>query len=198
MMMNGNCNKGRGLAMAAMVLGMGLGSAMAQSGDMSSMSGTGKAKASTQDKLFLKNASDGSLFEIKTSELALKKSNSDDVKKYAQQMIDDHNKLMTQMQPVAAQAGVTPPTDLVSKMHKAEYKKLQGLSGDAFDQEYIKAQMTDHQKSDADFKMEASSGMLPDEKAAAAQGEPIVAQHLQMIQQIGQAHNVTMGSSSTM
>ena len=177
-----------GLA-TAMALTLGVGSTMAQ---------TSTTKASTQDKLFLKNASDGSLFEIKTSELALKKSNSDDIKKYAQQMIDDHNKMMTQMQPIAAQAGVTPPTNLVTKMHKAEYKKLEGLSGDAFDQEYIKAQLTDHQKSDADFKMEASSGTLPDEKAAAQQGLPIIEQHLQEIQQIAQAHNVTMPSGSSM
>lgn len=174
---------------AAMVLTAGFSSATAQ---------TGMGKASAQDKLFLKNASDGSLFEIKTSQLALKKSNSEDIKKYAQQMIDDHTKLMTQMQPVAAEAGVTPPTTLVGKMHKAEYKKLEGLSGDAFDQEYIKAQITDHQKSDADFKMEASSGSLPSEKAAAQQGLPIIEQHMQEIQQIAQAHNVSMPSSSSM
>ncbi len=159
------------------------------SGSMSGMNMPGQA--STQDKMFLKTASDGSLFEIKTSQLALQKSNSADVKQYAQQMIDDHNKLMEQMKPVAAEAGVTPPTDLVSKMHKAEYKKLQGLSGDAFDQAYIKAQLMDHQQTEQAFKTEESSGQLADEKSAATQGQPVIDDHMQKIQQIAQAHNVS-------
>ena len=168
---------------------------MSGQGTMGSMSGMNMpGKASTQDKTFLKTASDGSLFEIKTSELALQKSNSPDVKQYAQQMIDDHNKLMDQMKPVATEAGVTPPTDLVSKMHKAEYKKLQGLSGDAFDQQYIKDQYMDHQQTEQAFKTEESSGQLADEKTTTNQGQPIIDDHMQKIQQLAQAHNVQVSS----
>ncbi len=194
----------RGFASAGMVLVLSLGTALAQTGTGSqtqtapgagtsgSMSGMNMpGQASTQDKMFLKAASDGSLFEIKTSQLALQKSNSADVKQYAQQMIDDHTKLMEQMKPVAAEAGVTPPTDLVSKLHKTEYKKLQGLSGDAFDQAYIKAQLMDHQQTEKAFKTEESAGQLADEKAAATQGQPIIDDHMQKIQQIAQAHNVS-------
>ena len=203
------------VAAAGMALALGLGTALAQtqttggspasngmntpgamngpggsmSGAMAGMSGQGQA--SPQDKNFLKTASDGSLFEIKTSQLALQKSNSADVKSYAQQMIDDHNKLMEQMKPVAAGAGVTPPTDLVSKLHKTEYKHLQGLSGDAFDQAYIKAQLMDHQQTAQAFKTEESSGQLADEKTAATPGQPIIDDHMQKIPQIAQAHNVS-------
>ncbi len=161
-------------------------------GSMSGMNMPGKASA--QDKTFLKTAADGSLFEIKTSELALQKSSSPDVKQYAQQMIDDHNKMMEQMKPVATEAGVTPPTDLVSKLHKTEYKKLQGLSGDAFDQQYIKDQVMDHQQTETAFKTEESSGQLSDEKTLANQGQPIIDDHMQKIQQIAQAHNVQASS----
>ncbi len=162
---------------------------------MGSMSGMNMpGKASSQDKDFLKAASDGSLFEIKTSELALQKSSSSDIKQYAQQMIDDHNKLMEQMKPVATEAGVTPPTDLVSKMHKSEYKKLQALSGDAFDQQYIKDQYMDHQQTEQAFKTEESSGQLADEKTAATQGQPVIDDHMQKIQQLAQSHNVQVSS----
>ena len=159
------------------------------SGSMSGMNMPGQASA--QDKTFLKAANDGSLFEIKTSQLALQKSNSADVKQYAQQMIDDHTKLIGQMKPVAAEAGMTPPTELQSKLHKTEYKQLQGLSGDAFDQAYIKDQLMDHQQTEQAFKTEESSGQLADEKSAATQGQPIIDDHMQKIQQIAQAHNVS-------
>ncbi len=159
------------------------------SGSLSGLNTTNQASA--QDRTFLKAASDGSLFEIKTSQLALQKSNSADVKQYAQQMIDDHTKLMEQMKPVAAEAGVTPPTDLQSKLHKTEYKQLQGLTGDAFDQAYIKDQLMDHQQTEQAFKTEESSGQLADEKSAATQGQPTIDDHLQKIQQIAQAHNVS-------
>ena len=207
--------RNRGFASAGMVLVLGLGTALAQtgtarqtqptaganapgsmnspgggmSGSMSGMNMPGQA--SVQDKTFLKAATDGGLFEIKTSQLALQKSNSADVKQYAQQMIDDHTKLMEQMKPVAAEAGVTPQTDLQTKLHKTEYKKLQGLSGDAFDQAYIKDQLMDHQQTEQAFKTEESSGQLADEKSAATQGQPIIDDHMQKIQQIAQAHNVS-------
>ena len=163
--------------------------------DQASSTAQGSSGASMQDKKFLKLASDGSLFEIKTSQLALQKSQSDDIKQYAQQMIDDHNKLMDQMKPVAAQAGVTPPTDLVSAKHKALYTKLQGLSGSEFDKAYIQAQFKDHQETHNAFQTEETKGTLPAEKDAATQGQPVVDQHLTHIQQIAQAHNVSTGKS---
>ena len=145
--------------------------------------------ASPQDKMFLKNAGAGDMFEIQTSQLALQKSSSDDVKQFAQMMIDDHTKLENQMKPIVAEANVQPPTGLMGK-DKGEYKKLQGLSGDAFDKEYISAMVMDHSKVSKDFAAEANSGQLQDEKMAAAQNKPTVDMHLQKAQALAQAHGV--------
>ncbi len=184
---------------AGLVFALGLGTAMAQTtagsaGSAAASAATGAASA--QDKKFLVQATDGSLFEIKTSQLALQKSSSDDVKQYAQKMIDDHNTLMTQMKPVAMQANVTPQTDLMEAKHKKEYKQLEGLSGTAFDTQYIKDQTADHQTTVTAFQKEINSGSLPDEKSAAQQGLPIVQGHMQMIQQIAQSHNVTTNTGA--
>ncbi len=189
---------GKATAVLGWVLAVGTGAAMAQNGtspgDQASgnMPGpsAGSSTASVQDKKFLTTATDGSLFEIKTSQLALQKSQSDDIKQYAQQMIDDHNKLMDQMKPVASEAGVTPQTDLMMPKHKALYSKLEGLNGADFDKAYIKAQIADHKESHNAFQTEQQKGTLASEKSAAAQGQPIVDQHLQHIQQIAQAHGV--------
>lgn len=142
-----------------------------------------------QDKMFLRQAAEGGMFEIEAGKLALQKSSSDDVKQFAQHMIDDHSKLNEQMAPIAQKASVEPPKELKGK-EKKELQKLQGLSGQAFDTEYIQAMLKAHKNDSDAFKMEASNGQFPDEKQAAAQGGAIVDQHLQMIKQIAQAHNV--------
>ncbi len=178
-----------GIHVAAM-LALGVGTAVyAQSTSdaaTGAASAAGSTQASAQDKKFLMTATDGSLFEIKTSQLALQKSQNNDIKQYAQQMIDDHTKLMDQMKPVAQEAGVTPQTDLMMPKHKALYEKLQGLNGQAFDQAYIKAQVADHKDTEKAFHTEEQKGTLASEKAAAQQGQPIIDQHMQHIQQISQ------------
>ena len=163
------------------------GSAIAQS--------DASATGSAQDKKFAKVAMAGGLTEIQASQAALQKSNSDDVKKFAQQMIDDHTKLNDQMKPIASQLGVAVPTSPMPK-DQAMIAKMQNLSGDEFDKAYIKAMVKDHTKDDKEFTMEASSGQNADEKAAASQGDQIVKQHLQMAQDLAKAHNVPVAKSA--
>ncbi len=154
------------------------------------MQGMSSSTASSQDKAFLKQAAGGDMFEIQTSQLALQKSSSDDVKQFAQMMIDDHNALEMKMKPIVSEAGVTPPSSLMGKDEK-EYKKLQGLSGDAFDKEYIKAMIMDHTKVSKAFAEESQGGQLSDEKQAATANKPTVDMHLQKAQQLAQAHGVS-------
>ena len=143
-----------------------------------------------QDKMFLKQASEGDLFEIQAAQLALQKSSSDDVKQFAQMMIDDHTNMEHKMKPIAEEANVPPATSMSSKA-MAEYKKLQSLSGDDFDKEYIKAMVMDHSKVSKAFSTEASGGQLSDEKQAAMQNKPTVDLHLQKAQQLAQAHGIS-------
>jgi putative membrane protein len=95
------------------------------------------------------------------------------------------------MKPVAQQIGVAVPTN-VSKKDKATMGKLGALSGPAYDQAYIKDMVKDHKQDLSEFQMEASSGQDQTVKDAASQGSQVIAQHLQMIQQIAKDQNVTM------
>jgi putative membrane protein len=104
-------------------------------------------------------------------------------------MIDDHTKLNEQMKPVAQQVGVTPP-DQISKGDRKTIAKLQALSGSAYDQAYIKDMVKDHKQDLNEFQMEASSGQDQTAKDAANQGSKIIAQHLQMAQQMAKDQNV--------
>jgi putative membrane protein len=143
------------------------------------------------DKIFVKKALQGGMAEVQLGQLTLQKSNNDQVKQFAQHMIDDHTKLGEQMKPVAQQLGVSEP-DGVSKKDKATMAKLQALSGPAYDEAYIRDMVKDHKQDLSDFQTEASSGQDQTVKDAANQGSKVIAQHLQMIQQIAKDQNVNM------
>jgi putative membrane protein len=153
------------------------------------MNGT-QTGASITDRVFVKSAMQGGIAEVQLGQLTLQKSNNDQVKQFAQHMIDDHTKLNEEMKPVAQQLGVEIPTQ-VSKKDSKIITKLQALSGPAYDQAYIKDMVKDHKGDLSEFQAEASSGQDQTVKDAAAQGSKVIAQHLQMAQQLAKDQNVT-------
>src|SRR5277367_22550 len=158
------------------------------------MNGTqANGQPSALDSLFVKKALQGGIAEVQLGQLTLQKSNNDQVKQFAQKMIDDHTRLGDQMKPVAQQVGVAVPTE-PSKKDKQTMAKLQALSGSAYDQAYIKDMVKDHKQDLGDFQTEASSGQDQTVKDAANQGSKVIAQHLQMIQQIAKDQNVNVAS----
>ncbi|MBV8116184.1 MAG: DUF4142 domain-containing protein [Silvibacterium sp.] len=152
--------------------------------------------AQMQDKAFVRKAMEGGLAEVQLGQLASEKASSDDVKQFGQKMVSDHTKLNEQMQPVAHQLGVNLPTQL-SKKDQETKARLQSLSGTAFDNEYIKCMLKDHKKDAAEFKEEAQHTQNPGVQQAAQQGSQVIDQHLQLIEQIAQSHNVTDGKGKS-
>ena len=140
------------------------------------------------DKMFVKKAMQGNIAEVQLGQLTLQKSNNDQVKRFAQTMIDDHTKLNEQMRSVALQLSVEIPTE-VSKKDKSLIGKMQALSGPAYDQAYIKEMVKDHKQDLSDFHMEASNGHVKD---VATQGSKMISEHLQMAQQLAKEQNVDL------
>jgi putative membrane protein len=150
-------------------------------------------EASPVDRMFVKNALQGGIAEVQLGQLTLQKSNNDQVKQFAQKMIDDHTRMGDQMKPVAQQVGVAVPTE-PSKKDKQIMAKLQALSGSAYDQAYIKDMVKDHKQDLSEFQMEASSGQDAAVKDAATQGSQLISQHLQMAQQLAKDQNINLAS----
>ena len=155
------------------------------------MNGIQAGQPSPVDRMFVGKAMQGGLAEVQLGQLTLQKSTNPQVKEFAQRMIDDHTKLNEQMKPVAQQLGVTVP-DQISKGDRKTVAKLQTLSGSAYDQAYIKDMVKDHKQDLNEFQMEASSGQDQTAKDAANQGSKVIAQHLQMAQQMAKDQNVPL------
>jgi putative membrane protein len=143
------------------------------------------------DQAFLKKALEGGTAEVQLGQLAQQKSQSEDVKQFGQKMVQDHTQLGDQMKPIAQQLGVKEAKG-PSKKDKQLMAKLEGLSGQQFDEAYIQAMVKDHKQDLKDFQNEAQNAQDPNVKQAAQQGAGVISQHLQMIQQIAQSHNVAV------
>jgi putative membrane protein len=142
------------------------------------------------DQAFVAKALEGGVAEVQLGQLAEQKSQSNDVKQFAQKMVSDHTQMGEKwFKPVAKQIGASEPKG-PSKKDKKLIEKLQGLSGPEFDTEYIQAMVKDHKEDLKEFKNEAQSAQDPSVKQIAQQGAGIIQQHLQLIEQIAQAHNV--------
>ena len=130
------------------------------------------------DKMFMMKAAEGGMAEVQLGQLAADKASSNDVKDFGKQMSDDHSKANDQLKSIAAQKGVTLPTDLNAK-DKAEKDRLSKLSGEQFDKAYMQAMVKDHVKDVSEFKKESSMAKDNDVKNFASQTLPTLESHLE-------------------
>jgi putative membrane protein len=145
--------------------------------------GGGASAALTEpETTFIKKAAASDMTEIETSKVALTKATNADLKKFAQQMIDDHTKLSTSMKQIATAKNVQlPPRD---PSIDAMVSKLNGLSGKKFDEEYVKGQVAGHRDASKLFHTEGAQVRDPQLKQAVASATPIIDQHLQHVEQL--------------
>jgi len=97
-------------------------------------------------------------------------------------MVQDHSKANDELKQVAGAKGVGLPAGPDAKA-QAEMKKMQGLSGPAFDKHYMDHMVADHKQDIAAFEKEAKSGKDPEVKAFAEKSLPTLKEHLQLAQQ---------------
>lgn len=157
-----------------------------------------ETKTPKPDK-FWTEAAQGGMAEVMLANLALQKSQNEQVKTYAQMMIDDHTKANDELKTLAASKGATLPTEVNSKQ-KATMDKLSALASDAFDREYVKTQVKDHQKMAKLFQSQSEKGTDADVKAFAAKTLPVVQGHLEQARTLNDAMKAGKngGSSSKM
>ena len=136
----------------------------------------GAASAMT-DHEFLSEAIKGDNSEIALGKLAADKGGSVNVKTFGRVLITDHTQHLQQVSMLAKQMGVASPTESTPEAQQ-EQAKLNGLSGEAFDREFVNHMIMDHQKDIAEYKDEAK-GDSPVAKLA-AQSVPVLEKHLQL------------------
>jgi putative membrane protein len=115
--------------------------------------------AADDDKKILAMAAQSDQNEIALSKLAEEKSTNPDVKAFAHKMITEHTKMTASMKPFAESWGLTPPSGPDADTQK-ELDKLNSLSGNDFDKEYMSQMVSDHSKALSAFTTEAKDTRL--------------------------------------
>lgn len=157
--------------------------------NQSGMSGAAGATGSSAmltgaDKKGIMDMNMANMAEVAAGKMAVAKAQNPDVKAFAQQMIDDHSKALTDVQSLAQTKGVTLPTELDAK-HKAMAAKLDKLSGEKFDKEYMKnAGVSDHKTVHAMLMKDEKAAKDADVKALAGKMLPTVEQHMKSAEMI--------------
>lgn len=150
-----------------------------QTHEMKANSGAPMSEALT-DQAFVAKAAQAGMAEVELSQLALQKSKDDQVRSFAQQMVQDHEKANTELKSIAQKHGLQVPPKTDSK-HQQALEKLQGVSGAQFDAAYSKSMKMDHDKAVALFTDASKAERLnPDLKTFAAKTLPTLQTHHQL------------------
>jgi len=146
------------------------------------------AKAAVTDALFAEAAALGGLAEVSVSELGVRKATDPELKRFSQQMVDDHTRMNRELTTLAAQKQI-PLSRTPDPRAQFCAQSLSGLSGAEFDRCYAKAQFVLHLDAVATFEAEAERGQDSEVRALAAKALPRIKEHLEMIRPIAMKYD---------
>ena len=143
----------------------------------------GQAAAPSGGNEFVAQAVEDSIAEVELCELALQKCASEEVKAFAQQMIEEHSRMGTQLETLAGDKKIDMPKDLDSK-HKAAMRQMEKLSGDEFDRAFMQHNAKEHENDIKVFRHYAQNESDDAIRTLAENGAQMLEKHLQMARDI--------------
>jgi putative membrane protein len=135
-----------------------------------------------KDHEFVMKAAAGGELEVALGKLAADKATNADVKKFGQQMVDDHSKANDELKALAQSKNIdlSKAQEKAMKKADAEKEKLEKKSGADFDKAYMKMMVADHEKDVKEFEEASKHAEDVDIKAFAAKTLPTLQHHLDM------------------
>jgi putative membrane protein len=144
----------------------------------------GRKFKSSQD--FLQKACVSGAFEIESSRLVLDHSENEDVRQFAETMIDDHMRIDDESNTALSKAGINDVKikEELDSTHQKMFDKLNKALDNKFDNVYIEAQKKAHAEAVKLFSDYAKSGDNPVLKDFAARVLPTLKHHQEMAQNL--------------
>jgi putative membrane protein len=136
------------------------------------------------DIKFIREETADTKLETDLAELALRKAESSDVKRYAQRMINDNNRLQNEWVNMAAASGLSINPSY-GKKHRNKLEDLQKVSGRDFDRAYMTLMIQNHKDYLTAFRTDGKNAHSTQVRNLVSNDMPTLEQHLSMAQQIG-------------
>lgn len=157
------------------------GSSQAQ---MSSQQGNnGSSQISQSSKRFLDHMAKDSQGEVQLAQMAQNKASNQQVKDFAQKLVQDHTQLDQQMQSAFSQFGMSMPQPMTQEQQQLK-SRLQNESGSQFDKAFINAAVRGHEKDVAAVQQHLQTAQNDQVKQLLQGALPVLQQHLQMAKQL--------------
>jgi len=134
-------------------------------------------------QMFVTETYNANMFEIKAGELAAQRAQDDQVKQFARQMVQDHQKANQQLKQVAQSKQIMLKEQL-DPMHQAKLQKLQQCSAQDFGRKYINSQAAGHMMQVLEFRYQSQNLQDAELKQWAMQMTPKLEEHLKHATQI--------------
>ncbi len=145
---------------------------------------TAATAGSLSAKAFVENAAMSDMYETESSKMALTRSKSAGIKKFAQGMITAHAKTTAQLKTLVSSGkageGVVLPAALDNR-RQGLIDDLKSASDDDFDARYVDQQAAGHREAEILMNGYAAAGQNADLKAFAKETAPKVTAHKAMV-----------------
>lgn len=139
--------------------------------------------AGVPDTAFVREVRTDNQLEVRLGQLAAQRATNPAVKQFGQQMVTDHNRMGNEWTSLASRTGIRG-TSALDATQQQLVSRLSSLSGAEFDREYMNTMVQDHQLNISTFQRLGPSAQSADVRQLAANGLPILEQHLTMAQQV--------------
>jgi putative membrane protein len=134
--------------------------------------------------MYMTMAAAGDQFEIQSSQIALTKATSFDVRQLAQKLIDDHTMMSSKLTATAAAAGLASPLPTLTLDQQQMINELQAASAFDFEQMFLKKQIVAHEIALALHSNYAVAGDTLSLRTVASSAVPIIQTHLSDAKQL--------------
>lgn len=138
-----------------------------------------KKDALNYDSEFLTKAASGGMLEVQLGQQVAARATTPEAKKFAQQMITDHQKANAELKALAARKNITLPAAL-GEDHASVMRKVLEEKGGDLDQQYLKEMLEDHEEDVKEYTDASVKAADPDIKAFAAKNIPVLRMHRDM------------------
>jgi Predicted outer membrane protein len=147
------------------------------------------ARGKVKGDAFVRRAARDNEMEVRMSQMAQDRSQNDAVRQYAQRLKQDHSEANKKLKTIASDLNIqlAPPVAADQRQMPAdrEMQRLQGMSGDQFDRQFVETQIRHHRRDIAQYEQIANDANVnPEIRQYAEQTLPALREHLQMAQDI--------------
>jgi putative membrane protein len=144
---------------------------------------------------FIEKAGSAGMFEVLSSDLALKRAADPQIKEFAKRMVVDHRASNDKLNSTVQSAQLPPPPTGIYPVQQEVMDQLSTASGREFDRAYVDAQVKTHKEAVELFSTYANEGDNAGLKTFAQQTLPTLADHFKHVKTLEGASPASTGGS---